>query len=72
MKLQSETETGTLVSKRRTVTQAVGSPLLTAETRSLSQANPCKILGGQSGTGTGFSLSTSGFSCQYHSTSGMC
>jgi hypothetical protein len=39
-----------------------------AQARVRSQANPCENFGGQSGTGTGFSPSTSVFPCQFHST----
>jgi hypothetical protein len=44
--------------------QVVSRRPLTAEAR----VNPCRICGGQSGTVTGFSLSSSVFPCQYHST----
>jgi hypothetical protein len=33
-----------------------------------ARVNPCGIYGGQSGTRTGFSTSSSVFPCQYHST----
>jgi hypothetical protein len=33
-----------------------------------ARVNPCRIYGGQSGTGTGFSLRSSVLPCQYHST----
>jgi hypothetical protein len=48
--------------------QAVSRRPLTAEARVQSRVSPCRICGGQSGTGTGFSPSTSVFPCQYHST----
>jgi hypothetical protein len=48
--------------------QAVSRRPLTAEARVRSRVGPCGICGGQSGTGTGYSPSTSGFPCQFHST----
>ena len=52
----------------RAMAQAVSRRLLTAEARVRSRVGPCRICGGQSGTGTGFSPSTSVFSCQFDST----
>jgi hypothetical protein len=51
----------------RTMAQAVSCRPLTAEVRLRARVNPCVICGGQSGTGTGFSPSSSVFPCQYHS-----
>jgi hypothetical protein len=48
--------------------QTVSRRPLTAEARFVSRVSPCGICGGQSGTGTGFSPSTSAFPCQFHST----
>jgi hypothetical protein len=48
--------------------QAVSRRPLTAEVWVRSQVDPCGVCGGQSGTGTGFSPSTSVFFCQFHST----
>jgi hypothetical protein len=48
--------------------QAVSRRPLTAEARVQSRVSPYRTCGGRSGTGTGFSPSTSVFPCQYHST----
>jgi hypothetical protein len=48
--------------------QAVSRRPLTAEARIRSLVSPCGVYGGQSGTGTGFSPSTSVLPCQFNST----
>jgi hypothetical protein len=47
---------------------AVSRRPLTSEGRVRSRVSPCGFLGGQSGTETGFSSSTSIVPCQFHST----
>jgi hypothetical protein len=54
--------------KGRAMAQAVSRWPLTSEARVRARVDPCGICGGQSGTGTGFSPSSSVFPCQYHST----
>jgi hypothetical protein len=49
--------------------QAVGRRPLTAQARLRFRVSLCGICGGQSGTGTGFSPSTSVFPCKFNSTS---
>jgi hypothetical protein len=48
--------------------QAVSCWPLTPEARVHTQVSPYGICGGQSDTVIGFSLSSLGFACQYHST----
>jgi hypothetical protein len=48
--------------------QVVSRRPLPTEARVRPWVNPCGICGGQNGTGTGFSPSSSVFRCQYHST----
>jgi hypothetical protein len=48
--------------------QAVSRRPLNAEARFRSRVIPCGIWRGQSGTGTGFTPSTSVFPCKFHST----
>jgi hypothetical protein len=48
--------------------QAVSHRPLAKEAWVRARVNPCGICGEQSGTGTGFSPSSSAFPCQYHST----
>jgi hypothetical protein len=48
--------------------QAVSRRPSTADAQVRSRVSLCGICGGQSGTGTGFSASSSVFPCQFHST----
>jgi hypothetical protein len=48
--------------------QVVSRRPVTAEALVRARVNPRGICGGQSGTGTGFSPSSSVFPCRYHST----
>jgi hypothetical protein len=50
------------------MSQAVSRGPLTAEARVRAWVSPCGIYGRQSGTRTGLSPSSSGFSCEYHFT----
>jgi hypothetical protein len=54
--------------KGRAVVQVISCRPVTAEARVGARVNAYGICGGQSGTGTGFSPSSSVFLCQYHST----
>jgi hypothetical protein len=53
------------------IAQAVSDRPLITEAQIRTWVSPCGICGGQSGTGTGFSLSSSVFPCQYHSTTAL-
>jgi hypothetical protein len=64
----TEQTAGTMSAIGRAMAQAVSRRPPTAEVRVGSQVSPCGICGGQSGTGTGFSTSSSVFPCQFHST----
>ena len=57
-----------MFSEGRAMAQAVRRRPLTAEARVRSRVSTCGICGGQSGTGTGFTPSTSVFPCHFHST----
>jgi hypothetical protein len=57
-----------MVQHGRDIAQVVSRRPLTAESRVRTWVNPCRICGGQSGTGRDLSPSSSVFSCQYHST----
>jgi hypothetical protein len=48
--------------------QAVNRWPFASQSRVRARFNPCEICGGQSGTGTGFSPSSSVFPYHYHST----
>jgi hypothetical protein len=51
--------------KGRAMAQVVSRQPVTAEARFRARVNACEICGGQSGTGTGFSPSSSVFPGQY-------
>jgi hypothetical protein len=55
----------------RAMAQTVSRRPLTAEAQVRCQVGQCGICGGQSGTGTGFSPSTSVFPSQFHSTGAL-
>jgi hypothetical protein len=56
----------------RDVFQAFGVQSITKDVRIQFNVTRCGICGWPSGTGAGFSSSTSVFACQYHSTSAAC
>ena len=56
-----------LTARGGAIAQAVSRWPLATKARALFQVSPSEICGGKSGTGTGFSPSTSLIPCQYHS-----
>jgi hypothetical protein len=65
---RKKTKQTSITEEGRAMAQAVSRRPLTAEALVRSRVSPCGICGGQTGTGTGFSPSTSVFPCQFHST----
>jgi len=65
----SEAVTVIIITKRHgcVMAQVVGHQSFTTKTQFRTQASPCNICGERRGTGTGFSLNTSVFTCEYHS-----
>jgi hypothetical protein len=55
----------------RAMAQSVNRRSFTAKAQVRSRFDPCEISRGQSGTGSGFSPSSSAFPCQYHSTAAL-
>jgi hypothetical protein len=64
----SEKHLPSITSVNNVMAQALSRRPLSTKTRARSQASPCGICGGQSGTRAGFSPSILVFPCQYHST----
>jgi ferredoxin-thioredoxin reductase catalytic subunit len=58
---------GLHIRKGRTMTQTVTRRPLNAEAWARCQCSPCRILGGQTNTGTGLTARSSVFPCDYNS-----